>query len=116
RARTGQTHDVLLGPRSNKTVTANGDRLRLRILPVKGRDPAVEENEIHGSVLGLSGRWTKAGGQCAEPGQHGTAIWTENHDLVSLREGTSAFPHTISRRTTSVPVPKKNNMRGGRGN
>src|SRR3982074_3810854 len=40
RTGTGQTHDILLGPRCNETVATNGDRLRLRILPVERGDPA----------------------------------------------------------------------------
>src|SRR4029450_10001793 len=89
RAETGQTHDVLLGPRCNETVATDGNRLCLRVLPVEGRDPAVEENEIGGAVLGLSRGFTKADGKCAEPGQHGTTVWAENHDLVSFCQGNS---------------------------
>ena len=82
RAGTGQAHDVLLGPHCNETVAADGDRLCLRVLPVEGRYPAVEENKISGAILGRCS--TKAGGKCAEPGQHTTAIWTKNHDWVLL--------------------------------
>ena len=79
-----QTHDVLLGPDCNKTVATDGDRLRLRVLPVECRDPTVEENEIGSAVLGLSRCATKASGKCTEPGQHNTAIWVDMHDQISL--------------------------------
>src|SRR5262245_62832816 len=37
RARTGQAHDVLLGPGCNETVAADCDRLSLWVLLVEGR-------------------------------------------------------------------------------
>jgi len=47
---------------------------------------------IGGAFLGLSRGSTKAGGECAEPRQHGTAIWVEKHRSVSLREESRMRP------------------------
>ena len=101
-------HDVLLGADGDETAVADGDRPGLRVLPVEGRDLAVEENEIHGAILGLGGFSTKAGGQCAEAGQHSTAIWVENHDQVSFcTNDIVGKSGAASRGATSVSVSRR---------
>src|SRR5262249_55207836 len=89
RAGSGQAHDVLFGPYRNETVATDGNCFCLRILPVEGRNPAVEQNEIGGALLGLTRCFMKAGGQGAESSQHPTAIWAENHGLALLSQGSS---------------------------
>ena len=86
RAGASQAHDVLLGPHCNETIAADRHRLGLRVLSIEGRDPAIEQNEVHGSLLGSGRCSTEPGGKCAEAGHHATPVRIVDHDQVPFAE------------------------------